>query len=118
MTAIARLRYFHGMGFDSDSNRPIDMLVAVSVGAACVTAKIVESLDAERILSLKNQYGDPTVGDPVEVDRLEIEFEQGGPPHEVTVFNRGLTLMLTDDVDVGRLHRFFGVLEQELGRIG
>ncbi len=106
------------MGFDSDSNRPVDMLVAASVGASRVTYKIVESLDTERILSLKNQYGDPTVGDPVEVDRLEIDFEGGRPPHEVTVFNRGLTLMLTEDIDLGRLHRFFGVLEQELGRFG
>jgi hypothetical protein len=106
------------MGFDPDSNRPVDMLVAVSVGAAGVTDKIVESLDAEGILTLKNRYGDPAVGDPIEVDRLAIDFEQGRPPHEVTVFNRGLTLMLTDDADVRRLHRFFGVVKQELGRIG
>lgn len=117
MTAIARLRYFHGMGFDSNSNRPVDMSVAVSVSASAVTAKIVESLDAERIRSLDSQYGDPTVGDPVEVDRLEIEFERGRPLLEITVFNRGLTLMLTDDADVRRLHRFFGVLVKELGRM-
>lgn len=106
------------MGFDSESNRPVDMSVAVSVGASLVAGKIVESLDTERILSLKNQYGDPTVGDPVEVDRLEIYFEGGEASYEVTVFNRGLTLRFTDDVDVRRLHRFFGVLEHELGRIG
>lgn len=94
------------------------MLVAVSVGASRVTGRIIESLDAEGILALKNRYGDPTVGEPVEVDRLEIDFEGGGPSHEVTVFNRGLTLMLTDDADVRRLHRFFGVLQHELGRIG
>ncbi len=116
MTAIARLRYFHGMGFDSDSNRPVDKIFAVSVGVSGLSAKIVESLDAERILSLKSRYGDPTLGDPVEVDRLEIDFEGGGPPHQVTIFNRGLTLMLTDDDDVRRLHRFFGVLKKELGR--
>jgi len=103
------------MGFDSDSNRPVDMRVGVSIGASRVTGRIVQSLDAERILSLNDLYGDPTVGDPVEVDRLEIDFEGDRPPKEITVFNRGLMLLLTDDVR--RLHRFFGVLVKELGRI-
>lgn len=118
MTTIAGLRYFHGMGFNPVSSRPVDISVAVSIGPSRLTSKIIESLDAERILSLRERYGDPTTGDPIEVDRLEIDVQGGTPSHEITVFNRGLTLLLMDDEDVRRLHRFFGVLQKELEQFG
>jgi hypothetical protein len=61
---------------------------------------------------LSGVYGDQTAGDPVEVDRLEIET--GDKDISAIVLNRGISLLSTDNEEIRRLHRFFGVLHSEL----
>jgi hypothetical protein len=75
-----------------------------------IPSEILEALEYEGILDLEGDYGDPKLGDPVEVDQLRIDRERGSL--EIRVFNRGILLFLTDDERMRRLHRFLGKLKR------
>lgn len=77
-----------------------------------ITKKILQSFENEQIDQLSGVYGDRAAGDPVEVDRLEIKFNERD--NFVTVFNRGIAMLFTNSDEISRLDRFFGVLEREL----
>jgi len=111
---IKRIKYFHGTGLAAASDLPEELLVAVSVGPSLVTKGLVRSFEKERIGELSGQYGDRTAGDPIEVDRLEVETAERSIA--VTVFNRGVAMLSANSDEIGRLHRFFGVIEEELAR--
>lgn len=62
------------------------------------------------ITELGGEYGDPSVGSPIQVDRLEIEDEVGTT--RITVYNRAIMLVHTDDEVMRRLHRVCGAVER------
>lgn len=55
-------------------------------------------------------YGDRDAGDPVEYDHLRLILTDDTV--EITVFNRGITLFLSDDEKVRRIHRVLCKLDQ------
>ena len=68
-----------------------------------ITAELMEAIIKEDLLNLGGVYGDRTVGDPVEYDHLKIVLTDDIV--EITIFNRGITLFLSDDERVRRIHR-------------
>ena len=78
-------------------------------------AKIAEdvrkAVNKEDLLNLGGVYGDESVGDPVEYDQLKLVLTD--ETVEITVFNRGITLFITDDERVRRIHRVLCKLDKE-----
>ena len=68
-----------------------------------IPAELMEAIIKEDLLNLGGVYGDRTVGDPVEYDHLKIVLTDDIV--EITIFNRGITLFLSDDERVRRIHR-------------
>ena len=52
--------------------------------------------------------GDERIGDPVEYDNLKLVLTDSTV--EITVFNRGITLLMSDDEQVRRIHRILSSL--------
>lgn len=65
---------------------------------------ILWSLEREGILDLSGLWGDPAVGDPIEVDIIRVRGRGVGA--DVTFYNRGITLFQTDAEEARRIHRF------------
>lgn len=77
---------------------------------AAVTEALRRAVLDNRITELEGEYGDPAVGSPMQVDRLEIEYDAGTT--RITVYNRAIMLVHTDDEQMRRLHRICGVIER------
>jgi len=57
----------------------------------------------EGLRGLDGTYGNEHAGDPVEYDHLRLVFSD--KTVDITIFNRGITLLSTDDAKVQRIHR-------------
>jgi hypothetical protein len=79
--------------------------------AAELPEDVRRSIREERILELGGVYGDPDAGDPVEYDHLKLVSSEGEV--EIEFFNRGITLLFTDDERVRRIHRVLCRLDEE-----
>lgn len=61
------------------------------------------AINAEDLLNLGGVYGDKKAGDPMEYDNLKLVLTDDTV--EITVFNRGIALFMSDDERVRRIHR-------------
>jgi hypothetical protein len=98
-----------------DSLREIDPSRAVLKGRLehpHVPQKVAEALFEERILELEGDFGDPSLGEPIEVDLLTVETNEGDV--RIRVFNRGISLFTGGTGQVARLHRFLSILRRQL----
>jgi hypothetical protein len=98
-----------------DSMREIDPSRAVLKGRLehpDIPQEVAEALLEERILELQGDFGDPALGEPIEVDLLTLETNEGVT--RIRVFNRGICLMLGGNRQVARLHRFLSILRRQL----
>ena len=57
--------------------------------------EIVQLMEDEKIFELQGDYGNPGIGDPIEVDYLLIETDRG--LQELRMFNRGIMLFRKND---------------------
>lgn len=64
----------------------------------------------ENLLNLGGIYDDKNAGDPVEYDNLTLVLADDTV--EITVFNRGITLLTSDDEQVRRIHRVLCKLDE------
>ncbi len=62
-----------------------------------------KSIREEDILGLGGIYCDKDAGDPIEYDHLRLVLTDDVA--EIEVFNRGITLLFTDNEKVKRIHR-------------
>ena len=86
-----------------------DSLNHVESRAPDIPASVLSSLDEEHVLEYEGDSGDPSWGEPIEVDWVEIDVDDR--TQTIRLFNRGIFLFNTDSEDVRRLHRFFQVLQ-------
>lgn len=80
-----------------------DNLPVITWCGSEIPAEVLKSIDKEGILSLGGIYGLKDAGDPVEYDHLRLVLT--GNVVEIEIFNRGITLYLSDDERVMRIHR-------------
>jgi hypothetical protein len=64
----------------------------------------------ENLLNLGGVYGDKDAGDPIEYDYLRLDLTDDTV--EITVFNRGITLLFSDAEKVRRIHRVLCKLDK------
>ena len=105
---IKLIEYRWGMYQQSMAYNEETLSKGLRLEATEIPSDVLESLISERILEFQGDFGDPKVGDPVEVDLLRIDTRSAS--HEIRVFNRGIMLFLIDDEQMRRLHRFLGKL--------
>ena len=89
--------------------KPESLLVKVWRGAR-IPAEERKVVNEEDLLNLGGVYGDKRAGDPVEYDHLKLVLNDDKV--EITVFNRGITLFMTDDERVRRIHRVMCKLDK------
>ncbi len=77
---------------------------------------IIQSISDNDLLSLAGTYGDPGLGEPIEYDQVLIEHDVGTV--EITFYNRGITLLFTDDEIARRIHRVCSALMEASHRPG
>ena len=70
-----------------------------------------EAINEENLLNLGGVYGDKNAGDPVEYDHLKLVLNDDTV--EITVFNRGITLLMSDDERVRHIHRVLCNLDKD-----
>ncbi len=70
-----------------------------------------EAINEENLLNLGGVYGDKNAGDPVEYDHLKLVLNDDTV--EITVFNRGITLLMSDDERVRHIHRVLCKLDKD-----
>ena len=78
---------------------------------ARIPADVRKAINEEDLLNLGGVYGDKSVGDPVEYDNLKLVLTDDTV--EITVFNRGITLFMSDDKRVRRIHRVLCKLDKD-----
>lgn len=68
-----------------------------------IPADVRAAISAESLLNLGGIYGNKKAGDPMEYDYLKLILTDGTV--EITVYNRGITLFMSDDERIRRIHR-------------
>ena len=70
----------------------------------------------QRVLreDLGGTYGDPSLGEPIQYDELRIEHDAGVV--EITVYNRAILLVMTDNEAIRRLHQVCCRLDDIIAR--
>ena len=97
---LERIEYRRGML--QKGMKPEDLPLNVWRGSK-VPADGRAAINAENLLNLGGVYGDKKAGDPMEYDNLKLVLTDDTV--EITVFNRGITLFVSDDERVRRIHR-------------
>ena len=102
---IERIRYKYGMV--NKLRRSVGRagsLTCIEWTAADIPSSVLASLDAEKILDLPDEMGNPEAGTPIEIDLIEVRGE--GIRKSIRVCNRGIGLFGTDSEELKRVHRF------------
>jgi len=70
---------------------------------AKIPSEVRKAIREENLLNLGGVYGDKKAGDPVQYDQLKLILTDDTV--EITVFNRGIALLMSDDERIKRIHR-------------
>jgi len=97
---LEQIEYRHGM---LDAGTKVNDLPVRTWRGAKIPAEVQKSINEEDILNLGGVYGDKEAGDPIEYDHLRLVLT--ADVVEIEVFNRGITLFMTNDEKVKRIHR-------------
>ena len=92
--------------------KPESLPVKVWRGAG-IPADVRKAINEENVLNLGGVYGDRRLGDPVQYDQLRLVLTDDTV--EITVFNRGIMLLMSNDERIRRIHRVLGRLEKARG---
>jgi hypothetical protein len=105
---LKRIEYRSGLV--ESGKEPHDLPLKTWCGAD-IPAEIAEAVRKERLLELGGAHGHKGVGDPPQYDYVKLASATGEV--EIEVFNRAITLFMTDDENVRRIHRVLCKLDEE-----
>jgi hypothetical protein len=77
---------------------------------------VIDAIQRERLEELAGEWGEPDAGEPIEYEQLQVAYEHGA--FELTLFNRGILLIFSDDERVRRMHRALCVVHDAVERLG
>lgn len=104
---IKRLKYRSGML--ERGMRPKDLPLRIWNGDE-IPAEVKTAIKKERLAHLGGVHGDPTAGYPMEYNYAHMYFGSGDAV-EITFYNRGITLFLSEEEWIKRIHRVFSKLD-------
>lgn len=110
-TEITRVIYRRGFV----SRYPVrEPLGAVVLEGPTLTDAVRKAIRENRLLELRGAWGDPHAGSPIQVDALEIVLGTG--TLHLTVYNRAIMMLQSDDDRYVRMHRVCCVIEPPKSR--
>lgn len=80
-----------------------DSLPVKAWPGAKIPADMQVAVSGVDLLNLDGVYGNKNAGDPMEYDNLKLVLTDDTV--EITVFNRGIALFMSDDERIRRIHR-------------
>lgn len=104
---LERIEYRRGV-LEKGMN-PEDLPVKAWRGAK-LPADVRAAINAENLLNLGGVYGDKKACDPMEYDNLKLVLTDDTV--EITVFNRGIALFVSDDERIRCIHRVLCKLDR------
>lgn len=105
---IRSLAYSWGLYPRARAGMPMGPRIAVTWNAANLPSEVAGAFASEGIAGLAGTFGDETLGEPVEIDDLDVETDTGRV--RVRVYNRGIGLMRGTGPELTQLHRFFSTI--------
>ena len=108
VTMIRSLAYSWGLYPSAQAGMPMGPRVGVTWSAADLPSEVAAAFAAEGIGGLAGTFGDETLGEPVEIDDLDVQMDTGRV--RVRVYNRGIGLMRGMGPELVQLHRFFSTI--------
>lgn len=85
---------------------------AIILNAPEIPADILKQMQEDDYKSLKVRYGDPSLGEPIQYDYLEIASSSGVKTLEV--FNRAILLLSNNTDETRRVHRIVYAVEKHI----
>jgi len=104
---LEQIEYRYGM-LDAGM-KPGDLPVRTWRGTK-IPPEVRKAINEENVLDLGGVYGDKDAGEPVEYDHLRLVLTDDVV--QIEVFNRCITLFMTDDERVKRIHRVLCKLDR------
>jgi hypothetical protein len=77
---------------------------------------VIDAIQRERLEELAGEWGELDAGEPIEYEQLHVAYERGG--FELTLFNRCILLIFSDDERIRRMHRALCVVHDAVERLG
>lgn len=103
---LEQIEYLRGML--EKAMKPKDLPIKVWRGAE-IPMHVRAAINVENLLDRGGLYGDKTAGDPVEYDNLKLVMTDDTV--EITVYNRGIALFMSDDERIRRINRVLRKLD-------
>jgi len=103
---LKRIEYRRGML--EKGMKPDGLPIKVWRGAK-IHPDVRAAVNAENLVNLGGVYGNKKAGDPVEYDNLKLVLTD--KTIEITVYNRGIALFITDNERIRRIHRVLCMLD-------
>ena len=100
---IARVCYTNGMVAQVADLRRGKGVTVVEWQAPDIPPDILESFELEDVASLTGTWGDPQIGEPIQVDIVDITAE--ARHLTIEIFNRAILLVHSDLEEVASIHR-------------
>lgn len=104
---LEQIEYRRGML--EESMEPENLPIEIWKGSE-IPENVRAAVHEEGLLGLGGVYGDRNAGDPVEYDHLRLILADNTV--EIKVFNRGITLFMSNDEKLLRIHRVLCKLDQ------
>lgn len=105
---IRSLSYSWGLYPNAQAGMPMGSRVAVTWSDADLPSEVAAAFVSEGIGGLAGTFGDETLGEPVEIDDLDVQTDTGRV--RIRVYNRGIGLMRGMGPELAQLHRFFSTI--------
>ena len=107
---IQRLSYYWGLYATSGEASAKGAVVVADWNATSLPPDVAGSFASEGIGELEGTFGDASLGQPVEVDDLDVETDSKRV--RIRVYNRGIGLIHGGvNLELVRLHRFFSTIQ-------
>ena len=110
---ISRIKFRSGM---VNTLSEISKCPTTTLNAPKIPADILKQLCEDDYSSLNNTYGDPSWGEPIQYDYLEIVSSSGVKTLEI--FNRAILLLSNNNDETRRVHRIVYAVEKYLKAAG
>jgi hypothetical protein len=108
--AVRTVRYERGFVQTLDALQRDDALRLTEWTVPLIPRQVLECLEREAVEELDGLWGDSEVGDPIQVDIVEVVTDEDLIVLEV--LNRAIQVTHTDSEDVRRIHRICETLER------
>jgi hypothetical protein len=109
MRAVRRVCYTRGFVSKVSDLRSGRGVRVTEWEAPQIPQAVLDSIEQEALNALEGEWGNPKIGDPIQVDVIDVETDTDVV--SIEVFNRAIALVDADSAEMRRIHRVCGALE-------